>query len=309
MNEFRKNPETNWEKFSPEIKTAVQAVLQAANESIDLRAELTDADVQVKTGQSHGLELAYELPGDRRSEEIIYEILSKKFPGARFLMEEKMKNGDPDKIITSKKLYLIKDGLVFIVDPLDGTSQYKQNKTEWSHSIAKMENFELTGGVIYAPRVGLLAAGEAGFGVEIKDDQPNTVFKPILFGVDLNNLPPKDQDPDGLFRFEPLMSELKSDKPDKIQPIGSCALGLALVAAGKSETIIQPNQFGWDYSAGLALNKLKNHTVILYNYRGGKITRMPKLDQTSFDPDKRQTGFIVSSNETEAEKYFEKIAA
>ena len=90
------------------------------------------------------LQISIKGPGDfvsaadRRAEEIIHEELSKAKPGFGFLMEE---SGEVKGKIDSR----------FIIDPLDGTTNFLHGIPHWCISIALEEQGKITAGLILDP--------------------------------------------------------------------------------------------------------------------------------------------------------------
>ena len=295
MSEF---PEKIWERFSPDIRRMTEAVILAGNKAVDTRRTFTERDVIVKLEDSVGRIQASVTPADAASQELIFSRMSKTNPEARFLMEEKIQTaaGDQSKILTAQNYLEILKGLGYIVDPLDGTNEYKNNRDQWSIVIGKIQDGELVGGSIFAPKFGLLVSGEKNVGIMVQDEHPKERFADVVTGQDLYELP----------EFGQFMDNLQSDPSKKIRKTVSGALGFALVAAGKADVCIQPNQFPWDFAAGAALVEAKGGKVIFYHYRDGKIVRLNKLDGESFNPKTRRTAIIASLG-NQAEEQFEKL--
>lgn len=293
------SPEHNWERFSADTKLMTEAVLLAGNEAVDMRKTLTEQDVIVKAEDSVGSIQASVTPADAASQQVIYDLLAKQNPKARFLMEEKIQAASGQgKILGAEDFKEILKGPGYIVDPLDGTNEYKNDRDQWSIVIGKTVDGELVGGSIYAPRFGLLVTGEKNVGVDIRDEFPEKKFASVITGQDLYERP----------EFKTFMDALQADKSADVKKTGSGALGFALVAAGKADVCIQPNQFPWDYAAGAALVQAQGGKVIFYHYRNGKIERLPgdKMDTESFNPKTRMTAVIASLG-NQSEEYFEKL--
>jgi myo-inositol-1(or 4)-monophosphatase len=144
----------------------------------------------------------------------------------------------------------------WVVDPLDGTKEYLAGRAEWCISIALVEDGELVAGGIYNPPTDELFVGsretglicEGGIsGKEASSESPE-VNAVVLASRSEVKLGLWDRFQNGFFRIEPL---------------GSIAYKLALVAAGKADatwTLVPKHE--WDVAAGVALLSFaKGHVV------------------------------------------------
>ncbi len=282
-----------WEKFSPDVKLMSETVVSVGEEATRLQSTFTEKDLVVKSEDNVGSIQAYVTPADVECQQSIFDSLSKARPEARFLMEEKI--GKNDSVLDEKNYPDILKGSGFIVDPIDGTSQYMKKLDQWAVVIAKIQDGEIVAGSICAPKFGLLVTAEKNVGVMIKDRHPKERFTDVLVGQGMFEFP----------EFNAFIENLnKSSK--KIEKARSGELGLAMVAAGKVDVCIQAQEKVWDFAAGAALVEAAGGQVIYYNYRDNKIVRMDKLDDKTFNPKERQTAIIASLG-NQAEEYFAQI--
>ena len=91
---------------------------------------------------------------DLTSEEIIVKELKKRLPGHNILSEEMGKSG-------SSGDYL------WIVDPIDGTTNFSMHNPIWSISLALAHKGDIKLGYVYAPELNELYSGEKGKGAEL----------------------------------------------------------------------------------------------------------------------------------------------
>lgn len=232
---------------------------------------------------------------DVTSQKLILERLSTRFPPARFITEEKDER--PAILRDTELPNLFSTGLVFGVDPLDGSSTYGRGLYEWSVSIGVMENGQHTGGAIYAPSVGILINTYQG-GVsswsgsilderiqipQLKNDRPRESSM-ILVGPDIFFLT----------RFHGLLPVVGREVRT-MNANGSCALALALVVLGKVDGLIQPVQCPWDWFAAYPMLEAVGGRIIFYHYRNGEPVRMEKPDLPSYSSVHRNTAFIAGT--------------
>ncbi len=136
--------------YEKELKAAINAALEASKAIM----EVYSSPFQVEEKSDHSpVTLA-----DKRSDAIIREILSKATPKYAFLTEE----SDDDR-------RRLKKDYVWIVDPLDGTSDFVNRDGEFAINIALSYRHSLVLGVIYLPTLELLYYAVKGEGAYRKD--------------------------------------------------------------------------------------------------------------------------------------------
>jgi len=92
--------------------------------------------------------------GDRRSHELLMERLAESRPDDAVLSEE----ATTDEQAASKRLGADR---VWIVDPLDGTREYSEGRSDWAVHVALTESGVPTAGAVALPALGLtLSTGE-----------------------------------------------------------------------------------------------------------------------------------------------------
>lgn len=149
---------------------------------------------------------------DRRSEEIIYEELSKSRADWGFLMEESgEKKGKSDNR--------------FIVDPLDGTTNYLHGIPHWCISIGAEENGVITAGVVFDPVKDELFYAAKGIGAWMRGNKRLRVSnrKDLMMCVVSTN----DHS-----SFENRYAKVEQ-RVASVRSFGATALDLAYVAAGR----------------------------------------------------------------------------
>src|SRR5690606_35122959 len=128
------------------INVMVQAAMKAGRSLGRDSGELQTLQVSLKGPGD------YVSQADRRAEEIIFTELAKARPGYSFLMEERGEVAGED------------DQHRFIVDPLDGTTNFLHGIPLFSISIALERQGQLVAGVIYNPAMDELYTAERGGG-------------------------------------------------------------------------------------------------------------------------------------------------
>ncbi|MBI5728688.1 MAG: hypothetical protein HY983_00375 [Candidatus Magasanikbacteria bacterium] len=268
--------------------------------------------VTVKEGQPGGSHHSIGTEADEESQTFLLDQLRSRFPGAYFIAEEECKGPD---LIKNDNLALVKGpGEVLIVDAVDGTAGAYRGRWDWSVVLNRVENGEHQGGAICAPDVrgGFLVLGAKGDGVFLRDGVPGSGFQPVrvverprqkstvLFGVDVLKRPQ-------FMRF----GNRVANAVETVVTAGSCGLGVALVAAGRAEAIVQPHQWPWDW-ASAEIIRAAGGTVQYYHYRNGTIAALAEPDLASYHRSNRTTegglGFIAGAPEL-VDWLFERLKA
>ncbi|HTJ22151.1 MAG TPA: inositol monophosphatase family protein [Gemmatimonadaceae bacterium] len=176
---------------------------------------------------------------DRDAERAIREIVAERHPDARVLGEEL----SPSESVS--------DGLVFVADPLDGTTNFLHGFPWYAVSIGAMAEGALVAGVVLNAANGELFTATAGGGARL-NGQPirvSSIAEPqrALIGTGFPFKDPKNIQ-DYLAMLPPLMRDIAG-----IRRPGSAALDLADVACGRFEAFWELTLSPWDIAAGLLL--------------------------------------------------------
>jgi myo-inositol-1(or 4)-monophosphatase len=177
---------------------------------------------------------------DRDSESALADVLRARHPDARLIAEE----GSPalDSL----------QGLVFVADPLDGTTNFLHGFPWYAVSIAAVVDGELAAGVILNAATGELFTATAGGGAR-RSGQPisvSTIAEPTraLIGT---GFPFKEGNP-YTARYLEMLPRIMLESAG-IRRAGSAALDLADVACGRFDAFWEMMLAPWDISAGLLL--------------------------------------------------------
>jgi myo-inositol-1(or 4)-monophosphatase len=148
----------------------------------------------------------------------------------------------------------------FVIDPLDGTSNYLHGIPHWCVSIALVENGEPQHAVIFDPLRNELFTASRGSGAVLNDRKIRVTERKDLDGAMLiTGFPPRERE-----RLGPHLDcirELLRDAED-IRRTGSAALDLAYVACGRADGYFEAGVKPWDIAAG----------VLLVREAGGRVT-------------------------------------
>jgi myo-inositol-1(or 4)-monophosphatase len=176
---------------------------------------------------------------DRRAEEIVREELSKARPDYGFLGEEGGAHEGSDK---SHR---------WIVDPLDGTTNFLHGIPHFAVSIALERNGAVDAGLVYNPANEELFIGERGKGAFLNDQRIRVAARQRLAdAVVACGLPHYGRGDLALARKE--ISAAQQSFAG-LRRYGAAALDLAWVAAGRLDAYWERDLSPWDMAAGLLL--------------------------------------------------------
>jgi myo-inositol-1(or 4)-monophosphatase len=208
---------------------------------------------------------------DIQAQKILREELAKARPTFGFLMEEK--DNAPD---TSGKTER------WIVDPLDGTTNFLHGLPHWAISIAAEKDGEIIAGVVFDPIKNELFWAEKGVGaygnnkrlrVSSRKDLADCL---IATGIPFKGV--MDKHPRFPAQFQAVMPLVAG-----IRRFGSASLDLAYVAAGRYDGFWEDRLFAWDVAAGMLLVK----------EAGGFITSVTPKENLL----KTGSGSVIATNE------------
>ena len=178
---------------------------------------------------------------DKTSEQILVKGLKALMPESGFLTEEKTVAND------EKKEY------VWIIDPLDGTTNYIHKLPPYSISVALMHNNKLVSGIIYeVTHNEMFYAWEGGGaylnGKPISVSNTSKVFDSLI----ATGFPFKDYS-----RINGFMETLKYFMENSLglRRLGSAAVDLAYVACGRFDAFYEYSLKPWDVAAGAFIVK------------------------------------------------------
>jgi myo-inositol-1(or 4)-monophosphatase len=174
---------------------------------------------------------------DRESEAEIVAAIREQLPGDAFLGEEGGRSGSGER--------------TWIIDPLDGTSNYLQHFPIWSISIALRQSGQTVAAVIYEPLRDLFFTAERGAGAFRNGDPMRVSEHARVEGSFLATGFP--------FRAQEYVEPYVAIFTDVIRVskgvrrAGSAALDLAYTAAGVFDGFFEMHLAAWDVAAGALL--------------------------------------------------------
>lgn len=204
---------------------------------------------------------------DRRAEETIRAELERARPGYSFLMEESGETRGRDAQHR------------WIVDPLDGTTNFLHGIPQFAISIALERQGRLAAAVVYDPIGDELFSAERGGGAFLNDRRLRVATRQALAdSVVATGMPFR-----GHGDYSAYLKELAAVMPQVagVRRFGAASLDLAWVAAGRFDGFWEHDLSPWDMAAG----------ILIIREAGGFVTDLEGGDAIL------QSGGIVAGND------------
>ena len=215
------------------LNVMVQAAMKAGRSLSRDFGEVQNLQVSLKGPAD------YVSQADRKAEEILYTELSRARPGYAFLMEERGEVAGED------------DQHRWIVDPLDGTTNFLHGLPIFAISIALERQGQIVAGVIYNPAQDELYTAERGGGAFLNDRRLRVAGRSKLSDAVIGTGVPHL----GLGHHGNFLLELRNVMGEVagIRRLGAASLDLAYVAAGRMDGFWEEPLRPWDIAAGMLL--------------------------------------------------------
>lgn len=174
---------------------------------------------------------------DKAAEDAVIEVLKKAYPDHAILAEESGATGDSE--------------YVWIIDPIDGTTNFIHGFPQYCVSIALQHKGQITQAVIFDPAKNELFTATRGRGAFLNDQRIRVSkrhnMKEALIGT---GFPFRETD-----NFDEYIRIFRSvtEKTAGLRRAGAAALDLAYVAAGRLDAFWEKGIMPWDIAAGSLL--------------------------------------------------------
>ena len=229
-------------------------------------------------GEIEQLQVSRKGPGDfvseadRRTEQVLYDELSKARPGFGFLMEE---GGEINGESGDER---------WIVDPIDGTTNFLHGIPHFAISIGVERDGNLIAGVVYEPIHDELFWAENGAGSYLNrkrlrvSERSTLADSLIATGIPFGNRIGKKS-------FIAMLNAVM-EKTSGVRRLGSASLDLAYVAAGRYEGFWETGLSPWDMAGGIVIVREAGGLVSEINGRNSMLygTSIIATNQRIYDP-------------------------
>lgn len=242
----------------PYVNTAVRAARKAGETIVRGLARFEGVETATK-----GLN-DFVTSIDHAAEAEIINILKTAYPHHAFLAEESGASGNADT--------------TWIIDPLDGTTNFMHGFPQFAVSIACQVNDRIEHAVVYDPMRQEIFTATRGSGAYLENRRLRVSRQRTLQGALIGTGFPYREN---LHFLDPYMAMLKTvmQTAAGVRRPGAAALDLAYVAAGRTDAFFEIGLKAWDTAAG----------TLLVRESGGLVGT---LDGGEY----RQNGNIVAGN-------------
>lgn len=214
------------------LNVAVMAARRAGSTLISKMANLDKLKVESK-GRND-----YVSDADVAAERAIIDCIHKHYPDHAILAEESGASGDSDT--------------VWIIDPLDGTTNYLHGLPIFAVSIGVRIKGRIEHGVVYDPARQELFTASRGHGAYLDNHRirvsGQTSLERALIGTGF----PYRQNDDEVDPYMAMFAKIVRNTTGIRRP-GAAALDLAYVAAGRLDAFWETGLKAWDLAAGTLL--------------------------------------------------------
>ncbi|MBR4760970.1 MAG: inositol monophosphatase [Lachnospiraceae bacterium] len=210
----------------------LENILQVAKEAGKIMIEASNPKVMEKSGHAN-----FCTETDEKIQAFLIDKLSKICPEASFLGEE-----DGQDVFTAK----MSKGLCFVIDPIDGTSNFIYAYRPSVVSIALLKDGRPYLGIVYNPFDEMLFTAEAGRGAYLNKERIMSSDAPLAESLAVFGTAPyyeelRDRTFDAVKKLMPLCVDVRRS--------GSAAWDLCSVACGKCSLYFEMKIQLWDYAA------------------------------------------------------------
>ena len=172
---------------------------------------------------------------DQMAEEAIIEVIRDHYPDHAIIAEESGQSGD--------------HAVQWIIDPLDGTTNYLHGFPVFAVSIGVMESGELHHGVVYDPLRQEIFSASRGQGAQLDGRRIRVSKQTTLKGALIATGFPYRTTEDHMDRYLAMLREVMIATAGVRRP-GSAALDLCYLAAGRVDGFWELGLRKWDVAAG-----------------------------------------------------------
>ncbi len=239
-------------KIIETIKSAGTIILSAHNR---------ESAVTAKEGKKN-----FVTKYDVAVQDFLFTELAKAFPEAEFVGEES------ENDFGSKALR-------FIIDPIDGTTNFMQDYRCSCISVALCKDNDVIAGVVYNPYTDEIFSAEKGKGAFLNGEKIRVSDRPLSDGLALFGTSPyHPENTDETFALLRRVFDFSRD----IRRSGSAAYDICMIACGRCEVFFEKSLQPWDIAAGTLI--LKEAGGVALNYEGKEISLLSPDDVVFANP-------------------------
>ena len=226
-------------------------VRNAGKIMLDVNGVGMDGEICEKSGDAN-----YVTVFDVRVQTYLINEIKAIIPDAVFMAEEK--DNDPEVLQCEH---------CFIIDPIDGTTNFIRNYKQSSISVAMVSGGEVVIGIVYNPYLDELFSAIAGGGAFMNGEKISVSDRALSESIIGFGPSPYYKEELGRKTFDSLFSIFM--RCADVRRTGSAAIDLANVAAGRIDGFFEMRLSPWDIAAGYLL--IKEAGGVMTDYDGNII--------------------------------------
>lgn len=231
------------------LVTEIEKVVREAS-AIIMEAKRTEEMVSSKEGHAN-----FVTTYDKAVQDYLKKNLLALLPEAVFVGEEEDMHMSVGK------------GYAFIVDPIDGTTNFIRNMKASCISVGLLQDGAQYIGVIYNPYLDEMFSAEKGCGAFLNGEQIHVSNAPLSEGIIIFGTAPYYEE---LCKKSFEMAYELCKKGLDVRRSGSAAIDLCNIACGRAELFFELRLSPWDYAAGSLIVREAGGKVV--TAEGGEIT-------------------------------------
>lgn len=175
--------------------------------------------------------------------------------------------GEEMSVAEQERIFDSSEAGVWVVDPIDGTTNFSRGLPCFSVSIALLRRGQPVLGVVYAPLLDECYSAAAGEGAWLNEErlacQSDLLLSQAVASIETKRLPLE------------LVSRLASSRPVRsVRSFGAATLDWCWLAAGRADVMLYGAQKLWDFAAG----------ALILREAGGCISTLENADFWMAEP-------------------------
>jgi myo-inositol-1(or 4)-monophosphatase len=218
--------------MQPLLNIAVRAARRAGELIVRSMNRVHQLDVRAKGRNDYVTEV------DMAVERDIVETIRKSYPDHAILAEETGASGDNE--------------FVWIIDPLDGTTNFLHGFPQYAVSIGVQRRGRMEHAVVYDPTRQELFTSSRGEGTQLDGRRVRVTKQLTLEGALIGSGFPYRSNLHWIDNYLGMLKSVMQETAGVRRP-GSAALDLAYVAAGRTDAFFELGLSPWDTAAGTLL--------------------------------------------------------
>lgn len=252
-----------------EVIYKIEAIVRRCGKEL-LEVKQDKIEIEVKEGIGN-----FVTQYDKKIQEELYYELTKILPEANFVGEE-------DEL----KAEILEEGYTFIIDPIDGTTNFSRDLGMSSISVGLLKNGKPYIGVCYNPYRDEMFMAQKDKGAYLNGNRISVSDKKLNEGIVFTGSAPyyketREKSIEVLSNFMKVATDFRR--------FASAVIELCNIACGRGEVFFELKLQPWDYTAGL----------LIVEEAGGKVTTVEGKEVT-FD---KPCSILASNNKEDYLKY------